>query len=194
MGRCDEAARDLGGFLERANPDDPRALEAATVRDACRAPAAPPPTASPSAPAVAPPVAAPAPSPVITPAVPPITAPPTAAPMTDNPSPRRRKLLLVAAIATGAVGVGLLAGGAYYGVRAQQLSNDVSNIPSGTSPTMPGMTPWSTDYDSGPADNRNMAILVAVGGAAVVTAAILAYVALRGGPESRSAARPLWTF
>jgi tetratricopeptide (TPR) repeat protein len=35
MGRCDEAVRELEAFIERVPRDDPRAVEAVTLRDRC---------------------------------------------------------------------------------------------------------------------------------------------------------------
>jgi hypothetical protein len=85
---------------------------------------------------------------------------------------RRHPVLLGVGLATGAVALGLLAGGIYYGVHGRALSDEVSTA-----------NAWSVAYDGavaeGPSANRNMGVLLGVGCAALVTAAILVGVALR---------------
>jgi hypothetical protein len=84
--------------------------------------------------------------------------------------------LRIAAIAAGAAGLVALGVGAYFGVRARSLSDQVSNAEA---------YDGSRDRD-GKAANRNMLSFAGFGGTALVTAGILYYLGHRAGQTAAS--------
>jgi hypothetical protein len=169
MGRCEEAIRDLDAFIARVPVDDPRLLEASTLRDRCQSELDHAVRLREEA------VRAGA-----------RKAPPAPAPL--PPEQVRRRALLGVAAASALVGAGLFAGGVYYGVHGQSLSEEASHATS----------TWSTALDGvvadGAAANRNFAILASVGAALVATAAVLTAVALGRRWHPARAARDGWRF
>jgi tetratricopeptide (TPR) repeat protein len=182
MGRCEEAVRDLSTFIERAPAHDARAIEAATLRDRCEAELAaraavppPPPVASPEV----------APSPTAMP------SPPAAPPVADEGARRRRTILLGAAGGAALVGLGLLAGGIYEAAHGANLSDQLSTTTGAWGPSQ------NDAVADGNAANRNLGVLVGVGAAALVTAAVLTAVAFRSAPAARRTATTTtarWSF
>jgi tetratricopeptide (TPR) repeat protein len=137
-----------------ADPNGKAAADARTRIDELRRASEPPPASIPE----------PKPEPPPPPAVVPQPAP---APIVDEANPSRT--WRIAGIATGAVGVVLVAGGAYFGLRAKSKSDELDALQRGDM--------WDQDlYDSGKAAERNASIFLGAGAAAVVTGAVFYFV------------------
>jgi tetratricopeptide (TPR) repeat protein len=114
------------------------------------------------------------------PYIPPLPAPGTA----PTSAPDERPLitrdggrnLRLAGLATAGGGVLILAGGAYFGLRARSLSNDLDDLMAGDTYD-PGVV------DDGRAAQRNAVILLGVGTVAVVTGGVLYFLGMRRSAE-----------
>jgi hypothetical protein len=106
----------------------------------------------------------------------------------DEGARRRKTVLLGAAGGAALIGLGLLGGGIYEAAHGASLSDQLTHA-TGT---------WDASQNDlvadGNAANRNLGVLVGVGAAALVTAAVLTAVAFRSAPTAARAASGRWSF
>jgi tetratricopeptide (TPR) repeat protein len=125
--------------------------------------------------AAEPEVTAPPPEPAPAPPPAPAPAPPAPVPVAPRPSAPARhdggSGLRIAGLVAGGAGVAAIGAGVYFGIRARNLSDQVSG------------TFEPEDDASGKAANRNMLIGYGVGAAGLITGGVISYLAARARSE-----------